>query len=153
MKPIRCNGNIIIKRDIKSVFDFISDYRNDPIWRKEINLTNISTDKMGLETLLTEDSFLSKRNSHYISYLKCTEFIPNKTVTCETTPDAKFWAKSSRTVETIDNNNTKVSYELEFDPAIVKFGIGFQLPHFLLNYYTKSVMKDYLAVLKKNLEK
>lgn len=153
MKIIHTKGSIVINRDLQTVFNYLSDYRNDPKWRKEINQTRLSTEIIDLGTMLTEDSFLSKRNPHYISYLKCTEFIPNKTVSCETTPDAKFWAKSSRTVETIDNNNTKVSYELEFDPAIVKFGIGFQLPHFLLNYYTKSVMKDYLAVLKKNLEK
>lgn len=152
MKPIRANGNIIVNSDLQTVFTFLSDYRNDPKWRKEINQTSISTDKMGLGTLLTEDSFLSKRNPHYISHLKCTEYIPNKAVTCETTSEAKFWAKSSRTVEIIDTDQTKVTYELEFDPAIVKFGIGFQLPHFFLNFYTKSVMKDYLAVLKKNLE-
>lgn len=152
MKPICIKGNIIINNDLQTVFNFLSDYRNDPKWRKEINQTTINTDNMGLETKLTEDSFLSKRNPHYLSYLKCTEFIPNKTVKCETTQEAKFWAKSARSVESITNTSTKVTYELEFDPAIVKFGIGFQLPYFFLNFYTKSVMKDYLAVLKKTLE-
>ena len=152
MEPISISGSIIINRDLQTVFNFISDYSNDPKWRKEINQTVIDTPKINVGSLLTEDSFLSKRNPHYLSYLKCTEYIADKMVKCETTSEAKFWAMNTRTVEAIDTKTTKVLYHLEFDPAIVKFGIGFQLPRFFLSYYTKSVMKDYLAVLKKNLE-
>lgn len=34
MKPISANGNIIVNSDLQTVFTFLSDYRNDPKWRK-----------------------------------------------------------------------------------------------------------------------
>jgi len=153
MKPIQLTGDIIINTDHLTAFSYISNYSNDKYWRKEINETTINTATLEIGTILTEDSFLSKRNPNYVSFLKCIDLIPNNTVTCETTPEAPFWAMNKRTVEAIEPNKTKVIYHLKFDPAIVKFGIGFQLPRFFLNFYTRSVMKDYLQVLKKNLEK
>lgn len=153
MKPIQLTGDIVINTDHKTVFSYLSNYSNDKYWRKEINETTLNTAALEIGTLLTEDSFLSKRNPNYVSYLKCMNLEPNKTVSCETTSTAAFWALNKRTVEAIEPNKTKVIYHLEFDPAIVKFGIGFQLPRFFLNFYTRTVMKDYLNVLKKNLEK
>jgi hypothetical protein len=45
-----------------------------------------------------------------------------------------------------------VTYRLQFDPAVVKHGLGFGLPRFMVHFYTKSTMKKYLAALKGILE-
>ncbi len=152
MSIIALSGTIVINKDQETVFSFLSDYRNDPKWRKEINQTTINTPQIQVGSLLTEDSFLSRKNPHYLSHLICSELLPHSRITCNTTPETKFYSKNTRSVKKIDNESCKVIYQLEFDTAIVKHGLGFQLPGFFLKFYTNSVMKDYLSVLKKHLE-
>ncbi len=143
--------NISEKPEI--VFKYLSNYTNDSKWRKEINRVKINTDLVKKGTLITEESFLSRRVPNYVSKLQCLDFQENNLVVSETIPGNTFWAKNTRMVEHLPNNSTKVTYRLQFDRNIVKHGLGFNLPKFLVNFYTLSTMKKYLGVLKNNLEK
>lgn len=106
MKPIQSTGAILIDKDHKTVFKYLSDYSNDKYWRKEINQTKLSTPVIELGTVLTEDSFLSKRNPNYVSFLKCKELVDDSYVCCETTAEAPFWAMNKRKVEKMDEHST-----------------------------------------------
>jgi hypothetical protein len=144
--------SININKDHKTVFDYFSDYRNDIHWRKEITKVLVDTGRVDLGSLTTETSALSKKVPAYTAILKCIDFIPHKLITNETTAQSAFYSKNSRTVEATANNNTKLTYQLQFDKDIVKYGLGFQLPKILVCFYTRQTMKSYLAVLKKIVE-
>ena len=145
---------VLILKDANTVFNYLSDFRNDKFWRKEVNETQLNTKEMQLNAIITEDSFLSKKVPHYISVLTCTELTPNQLIVCETVPETKFKAKSTRqTIALPNKNQTKVIYRLQFELAIVKFGLGFALPKFIVQWYSLQIMKQYLAKLKGNLER
>ncbi len=144
---------IVISENYKTVFDYYADYTNDKYWRKEINNTVTDSEFIQEGLLLTEDSYLSGKIKNYINTLTCTAFKPETLIICETTQQAKFWSKSIRQVEQFSGNQTKVIYRLQFNLNIVKYGLGFRLPAFLVKFYTRQTMKKYLAELKQVIEK
>jgi hypothetical protein len=141
-----------IASDAPSVFAWFSDYRNDPYWRKEVRAVTLSTGSIEQGSLITEVSFLSNRVPEYVSCLRCIAFSGGKSIVSETTAESKFWARNSRSVEPLPGSRTRVIYQLQFDTAVVRHGLGFSLPVFIVKFYTRMTMKKYLAVLKKNLE-
>lgn len=149
---IDITSSIIISKNHKSVFDYFSNFENDKFWRQEVNDTNINTETMGVNTLITQGSFLSKKVPNHISKLKCTDFQPYQQIICETTDRNDYWLKTTRQTEPLSNDSTKVIYRIEFDGDVVKHGLGFSLPKIIVSFYTKLTMKKYLAVLKKNVE-
>jgi uncharacterized membrane protein len=144
---IKITHAISILVDCRTVFDYISNLENDKFWRKEINSTTVSA-KPQLNTVATESSFLSKRVPNNILTLKCTAFVENQQVVYQTLPDSVFYLKSDRKVEAISQNETKVIYAIEFDKSIVKHGLGFTLPVFIVEFVAKNDMKKYLTKLK-----
>ncbi len=148
---IKISGSITILKDSKTVFDFISNLEHDKLWRKEVNYTNVSGGSI-LNSIATEDSFLSKRVPSHILNLQCIELVENKLVAYQTLPDSKFFLKSIRKVESVSQNETRVLYSIEFDKGIVKHGLGFALPDFIINLAAKADMKKYLSKLKSIME-
>lgn len=144
-------NSIIIPQNHKLVFDYFSNFANDKLWRKEVRATKINSEKTGVGTSITQFSFLSRKEPCYKSELTCTEFTANKIIVCETNRGNKFWLKTTRQVTPLAENNTLITYRLEFDTAIVKYSLGFALPAFILCLYTRQTMKRYLRVLKKKL--
>ncbi len=152
MMNIKATGSISILKDIKTVFDFISNLEKDKLWRKEINNTTM-TSKPQINAQAEENSFLSKRKPNHILNLICTQYIENNQVVYQTLPDSNFFLKSSRQAEYISQYETRVIYTIEFDKDIVKQAFGFSLPVFIINMAAKSDMKKYLAELKSVMEK
>jgi|ERR1035437_6433516 hypothetical protein len=152
-KLIDITGNIIINKDCETVFDYFSNYTNDKFWRKVIHETKINTDHIEKNSIITENSFLSRRIPNYITTFKCIDFQPDKLIICETTAENTFWSKNTRYVEALTGNITKVTYRFQLDINIVKHGLGFRLPTFLVYLHTKLEMKKYLSALKRILEK
>lgn len=149
---INVEGSIIIKKDLKTVFDFIANLENDKKWRKEINSTTM-TGKPGINVLAKEDSFLSKRTPNHILNLVCTVYDEHKKVVYETLPDSAFYLNSDRQVLLITAQETQVVYNLTFDKSIVKQALGFSLPTFIVKSVAKADMKKYLTQLKTVIEK
>lgn len=149
---IDITSSIIISKNHKLVFDYFSNFKNDSLWRQEVNDTKINTETIGVNTLITQDSFLSKKVPNHISILKCTDFQPHKKIVCGTTDKNDYWLKTTRQTESLSDDSTKVIYRIEFDSDVVKHGLGFSLPKIIVSFYTKLTMKKYLAVLKKNVE-
>jgi len=151
MAIIFTSDTINISTDYKTVFEYISNLENDRFWRKEINSTTMSS-KPQTGVMATENSFLSKRVPNNVLILKCIELLENKHIVYQTLSDSKFYLKSVRKVESISENESKVTYTIEFDNSIVKHGLGIGLPKFIIDMVTKSDMKKYLKKLKAVLE-
>jgi hypothetical protein len=149
---IDVTSTINISKNHKLVFDYFSNFENDKFWREEVNDTKINTETLEINTLITQDSFLSKKIPNHISILQCTDLQPYQKIVCETTESNDYWLKTTRQTESLSDDSTKVIYRIEFDGGVVKHGLGFSLPKIIVSFYTKMIMKKYLAVLKKNLE-
>ena len=148
---ITATDSITIYKSSQTVFNFIADLQNDKQWRKEINGTTMQgTPQLGARD--EEDSFLSKRTPSHVLQLVCTAFTQNQQVVYETVPQSKFYLKSIRQVEAVSLNETKVTYTITFDKGIVKQGLGFNLPTFIVNLVAGTDLKKYLAKLKQVLE-
>lgn len=126
--------------------------RLDKQWRKEINETTIIQEGNQQNSIVAEDSYLSKRVANYKATLKCIEYNNNASIVYQSLSENEFWLKNSRYVEKAPNNTTKITYKVEFDVAIVKHGLGFMLPVFIVKYYTQITMNKYLNKLKHILE-
>lgn len=153
MKKVDITSGIQISKDIDTVFEYLADYSKEPQWRSEVKYVSMSTDVVRKGTLVKEDTFLSKKVPSHISMLKCTDYEKNKHAIFETNDENTFYQKKMRYVEAAGSNKTKVTYRLQFDVAIVKYGLGYALPEFIVQLYTKMLMKKYLKVLKIILEK
>lgn len=152
MRPIDITATIQITARPQTVFDYLANYTNDPQWRAEIKDVQLSTPSVREKTLVTETSFLSKKVPRHVSTLQCLALVPGQSVTSESTAASPYWSRNTRTVEPLPGGRTRVTYRLAFDPRVVKHGLGFGLPRFIVHFYTKATMKKYLAVLKGILE-
>lgn len=148
---IEISGSININSNYKTVFAFLANLENDKLWRKEINFTKVSG-MPGIGVKATESSFLSKRTPNHMLELICTDFTENQKIEYKTSPDSECFLWSQRHVETLSADMTKVTYSLKFSKNIVKRGLGFNLPNFIIRMAAQSDMKKYLAKLKTILE-
>jgi hypothetical protein len=145
-------GAITISKDQKEVFEFVSNLENDYLWRKEINCTKMSSNPR-LNAMATEDSYLSKRVPHFLMDLICTEYTDHCKIIYQTVPHANFFLRSIREVRAASQKSTTVIYLLTFDKNIVKHGLGFSLPIFVIRMAAKRNLKRYLCKLKEVLER
>lgn len=148
---IKAQGEIRIHKSASVVFAFIADLENDAQWRKEINNTKMNG-PIQLGVIAKESSFLSKRVPINMLELKCTDISLNKSITYTTLPASPFYLQSIRKVESINDSQTKFIYEITFDKSIVKHGLGFGLPNYIIRIVAQKDMKKYLSKLKEVLE-
>ncbi|MEZ0453756.1 SRPBCC family protein [Sphingobacterium thalpophilum] len=143
--------SIEIAAERRKVFDYIADLRNDKYWRSEVNGTSI-TGEVQVGAVALEDSRLSPKVPSYLRKLRCTEWVDQTRVVYTSSTDESYFLRTLRTVHDNDRGGTRVCYTLEFDSAVVKVGLGFSLPHTIVNWVTKRAMRRYLRTLKRNLE-
>lgn len=149
---INVERSIVINNDIDTVFAYIANLRNDKNWRKEINETTLSTPSPQLNSVARESSFLSKKVPARIATLQCTTFTPNVSIAYTSLPTDDFYLANTRTVQAISSSTSRFTYSISFDKGIVKHGLGFSLPRFIIAWYTTKTMEKYLANLKSILE-
>lgn len=142
---------ILIMADHRSVFEYISDLRNDRYWRTEVNSTSMEG-APGIGTVAVESSFLSRRVPEYVAKLVCTDYIPLAKVIYETLPGNVHYLKSSRSVAKLENNVVEITYRLEFSSSLAVHGLGFPIPAFIISIVTKQAMKKYMKLLKNKIE-
>ncbi len=148
---IHTQGQITIHKNITTVFAYIANLENDAQWRKEVNETKMNGPAQ-LGAIAKESSFLSKRVPANMLELVCTEFNLNGSITYTTLPSSPFYLQSIRKVVAIDEQSCTFIYEIHFDKNIVKHGLGFGLPIFLIGMVAHKDMKKYLAKLKAVME-
>lgn len=149
---ITISGEITISNNAESTFQYISNLKNDPFWRKEINGTEM-TSLPQLHARARESSYLSKKQPANVLELECIAFIDQQKIVYQTLSTSPFYLKSTREVKAISANETQFKYSIIFDKNIVKHGLGFSLPSFIIKMAAQSDMKKYLKKLKEILEK
>lgn len=92
---INIEGSVLIKRDLNTVFSFVSNYANDSVWRKEINYSKLNVN-INLWAILTESSNLSKKVPNNILEYKCTDFLPLSLISSTTIDNSIFKQISTR---------------------------------------------------------
>lgn len=152
MSIISANSEILIRNNYKQVFNFLANLENDIHWRKEINSSKMNSEPQ-IGALVTEDSFLSKKVPNHILNLQCIEYTKDNKVIYQTVKESEFYLKSTRIVEEISPNHSKVFYQIDFDKNIVKHGTGINFPNFIIDWVVNNDMKKYLNKLKMVLEK
>lgn len=149
---ITLSGEITISNNAVSTFQYISNLENDPFWRKEINSTEMNSSPQ-LKALAKESSYLSKKQPANVLELECIEFIDQQKIVYQTLSTSPFYLKSIREVKSLSAHETQFIYSIIFDKNIVKHGLGFSLPTFIIKMAAQSDMKKYLKKLKEILEK
>lgn len=149
---IYLSSSIQIRKNTSDVFNFISDVRNDKLWRSEIIKTEIDTFPLLNNSSIIEYTKLSKKQPNHPLVFQIISLQPNKLFQMETIEGSPFWEVSQREVEYLNNGVTQFTYCVNFDAKILKFALGFYLPQFILRHYLKSVTKQYLRKLKNVLE-
>lgn len=152
MKLIQETRSILITCPPGKVFNYITDLGNDSAWRAEINASTLLSNHLGLNCMVEEDAFLSRRVPSHINRLICTQFIKDKRVAYETVRGDLFFLHNCREVKEISPQQTLVSYHLRFNPEIVRYALGFNLPGVIIRCVTHLSMRKYLKKLKQLLE-
>ena len=148
---VAVHGTIEIHCKIDDVFLFVSDMRNDTVWRKEVTSTHCNG-PIKKDIVLVQKSRLSKNVDDYASEFICTEFEYNKTVTYETTGNNQAWQKNQRKFTSTEDGNTVVFYDVEFERKMAQIGTGINLPRFIVRKFTKHILRKYLRKLKLTME-
>jgi hypothetical protein len=146
MKIIKTTGSILVHRNVMDVFDFFANPSNDNSWRSEIN-SSILSDNLQKGVCIKEYSKLSRKAANHLTELECIEFEKNFKAVFATVERSPFYLKSHRETRVVSESCTEVIYELEFDSAIVKFALGFNLPAFIISIKANNDMKKYLKQL------
>ena len=142
---------IKINANYRAVYSYVSDLRNDKHWRDEVNITFLEG-AQGLGNIANETSLLSTRVPEYMQKLECIMYTPDSEIIYQTFPENHHYLMSKRKVVALSENVTEFSYELLFNASLVKHGLGFRIPNFIVEMVTKRSMKKYMKVLKNRME-
>lgn len=145
-------GTVLINRNANDAFAFTADLRNDSVWRTEVNTTVSLNNLPGLNHMVEENSFLSKKVPHHVKLLICTEYARNSRIVYQATGNNSFFLYSCRQVQRLSPQQTLFIYSLKFDSEMVRYALGFKLPVRLIGMITGWSMKNYLRKLKQMLE-
>ena len=142
---------IEIQAPAEKIFDFISDVKNDPHWRPEV-------EKM-------DEQGENKPGTIVIEYIRVYKFFriitptvikildrPN-TFIVETPDTHPSWVKCIRSTETLTNGNTKFNVQLSFTLNNLKQVFPIVPPSFIVEMWYRPRMKKYMRNLKRLLEK
>ncbi|MBI1789723.1 MAG: SRPBCC family protein [Acidobacteria bacterium] len=111
-------ASIDVDCDQRSVFDFVSDGRNDPGWRTEVDRMDVAG-PVALGAQWMEYSTFFKV-LHTLTPVVIKELDPPKRVMVETPAQHPFWLRSVREVQAIDDQRSRLTYELAFDLSLLR---------------------------------
>jgi hypothetical protein len=150
-KVFTCSGAIDINKPVNVVFSYLADMANDQHWREEVKKTTVAGIP-GIGCSVAQETELSKGKPLYLAQYWCVSFRPGEEAIYETTTDSADWQRSTRKCSAINASATRVHYTVAFERNIIKKGIPFVPPSFLVSLFLKATMKKYLRNLKKQLE-
>lgn len=141
--------SILIGKPVGEVFACAGNLANDGLWRKEIKKTTVGSGP-GAGAIVVQESFLSAKVPAYAVTYVCTSYVPGEEVVFETTDTNELWQANSRRFTRMGDSSTLFRYQVSFEQRIVAIGLGFMLPVFIIKWYTRATMKQYLKKLRDN---
>lgn len=149
-KNISIKESIEINVSPENIFDFISNVKNDLLWRPEVSKMEVNGDpKHGSEIIehITIYKFLHIITPVVIKVLnKPNEFI------IETPSTHPTWVHCIRSIEKIENEKSIFTVNLSFSTDNLRQIVPFTPPGKLIIIWYKPRMKKYLRKLKRILE-
>ncbi len=150
VKLVHISKSIIINRPIQEVFELVKNTLNDDTWRTEVNSME-ADGPFALGTTYTEDAHIGLQRN-FITRTTLVKLIENKLALYLTPEDAKYFLSSLREVISIDEENTKFTYTVEFDSEMSKETLMIHLPNEVLEFSYGLIMNQYLKNLKDYLD-
>ena len=151
MKPsITLIESIQISADAEKIFHFISDLRNDPKWRPEVESMTVEGEtKVGIVAteLITVYKFF-----HFVTPVKVLEMESPKIFVAETPDTHPTWVKVVRSLKKLNNGAIEFTVNLSFSLDNMKQITPVIPPVGIIRAWYKPRMKRYLKTLKKLME-
>lgn len=138
-----------IRKPAAEVFACFGNLLLDKQWRKEIRRCEQMEGGM-----VRQFSYLSAREPAF-----CQDYQIEKNdfdafeLIARSVSESRHFQDSFRKVEAISPEYSRAFYAINFDRAILKTALGFDIPDFLLRFQMNRVCRKYLKELRKNLEK
>ncbi len=142
--------SIQISASQESIFDYISDLKNDPAWRPEVESMTMEgeTKVRSIATeLITVYKFF-----HFVTPVQIIELDRPHTFVAETPSTHPTWVKVMRTLQQLDNNTIVFTVNLSFSLDNMKQITPIIPPKAIIRLWYAPRMKRYLKTLKKIME-
>lgn len=147
---VKMSSSVEIAVPAQRLFEYISDGNNDPKWRTEV-------DRMEVQGEIEEGTVMIEYSSFYrfLHTVTPTEIktldAPHKLV-LETPDSHPTWLRSIRTIEELEHDQVRFTYELAFSLDSMKQILPFTPPAKLVSMWYSPRIKKYLRNLKKIVE-
>lgn len=151
-EPGRSNDLITIERSVvinvpvERAFAYAADFLHDPEWRAEVNTMTVDGPRR-IGAVYTENSHLGLQR-HWVTLTQLTVWEPNVRVVAETLPSSPYYLRSERHFEPLSAGRTRMTYLLEYEPAMANAVFGFTVPPVLVEVAYSAIMTSYLARLR-----
>lgn len=142
--------SVVIKRPINKVFKYAGNTKNDASWRSEVHIIH-SDGEFEVGTRYKEDAKLGK-HKHYITEVELVNIDAPFEAVYITVEENKYYLKSSRLFEPIDENQTRFTYKVDIEKKMIGDIVGIQLPLSVIKPIYKSKMLKYMKKLKRIME-
>lgn len=142
--------SIGISTSQERIFDYISDLKNDPTWRPEVeSMTMEGETKVGIiaTELITVYKFF-----HFVTPVQILQLDRPHTFVAETPSTHPTWVKVIRTLKQIDNNVVEFTVNLSFSLDNMKQITPIIPPKGIIRMWYAPRMKRYLKTLKRIME-
>ncbi|RAK70235.1 SRPBCC family protein [Hymenobacter edaphi] len=149
---IEVERRVTIAAPLAAVFALAADLRHDTRWRREIHRTLLDAPAPGPGVVATEDAFLSPACPHALTRLAYVAYEPDHFVRCTALAGETAWQDVERRFCPAGPAHTEFTYTLRFELAVVRRGLRFAPPRWLLRGYTGWMMGRYLRRLQRLLE-
>lgn len=151
MKPsITLIESIRISAEAEKIFGFISDLRNDPTWRPEVeSMTVAGETKVGsiATELITVYKFF-----HFVTPVKVLVLDSPRMFVAETPETHSTWVKVIRSLKPLENGEIEFTVNLSFSLDNMKQITPIIPPKGIIRAWYKPRMKRYLRTLKRLME-
>lgn len=147
LDTVNVKKSVIINQPIDKVCAFVSNPMNDHLWRSEVNKMSIEGGELREGAVIVEDAWIGLQRK----FITKTEVVrldcPHDAlfITIEENP---FYLQSHRIFESLDENRTKFTYDLDFDVRMITETLGLNInPQLVARGYGLK-MWSYLQKLK-----
>lgn len=142
--------SIHISASQERIFDYISDLKNDPTWRPEVESMTIEGETM--VGIIATELITVYKFFHFVTPVQILELNRPHTFVAETPATHPTWVKVIRTLKQIDTDRVEFTVNLSFSLDNMKQITPIIPPKGIIRMWYAPRMKRYLKTLKKIME-
>lgn len=112
---MRLDADVEIERAANEVFDYISNFENNPHWQRGANEVRFVT-AHPLRTGSRFEQVAEHRGQSVVTRFEVTDFEPGRSITIESI-DSDIKTRLTRRVEPLDDDRTRVTADIQTEPT------------------------------------